>query len=143
MLFVPTCTPMKRTRTTNANHATVAVFQWPALQRPMRAARFFECSSGVMSCSFSALRLRVGRIREGMVEGRKRVRACDVELELLVLPCVGDRDLHAICRLAPEERDLEAFVRAACELCPVDLAGGELEACGCEMRGAHDYLRLD
>ena len=98
MLLVPTCMPTNTDRTTKASQPKTAVFQWLALQRPIRAAKLFECFRGDICCSFSALRLQVvglaqlnaeaeapaGREREWVVEGRERVGACDVELELLV-----------------------------------------------------------
>ena len=39
---------------TNASQPNVAVFQWLALQRPMRAAMFLECFRGDMASSFQA-----------------------------------------------------------------------------------------
>ena len=42
MLFVPTMPPSAKATRTKASQPKVAVFQWPALQRPMRAARLFE-----------------------------------------------------------------------------------------------------
>ena len=41
-VLVPTCMPMAIARTTNASQPKTAVFQWLALQRPMRAAMLFE-----------------------------------------------------------------------------------------------------
>ena len=38
-LFVPTMPPMPKATTTRASQPNVAVFQWFALQRPIRAAR--------------------------------------------------------------------------------------------------------
>ena len=38
-LFVPTMPPSAKATTTKASQPNVAVFQWAALQRPMRAAR--------------------------------------------------------------------------------------------------------
>src|SRR5438045_2621206 len=70
----------------------------------------------------------VGRVRERVVEGRERMRAHDVELEFLVEPCVGDRDLQPVGRLVPEQGDLEAFVLAAREFFPG----------GVYVRGVHD-----
>src|SRR2546423_12293438 len=37
--FVPIAPPTANATTTRASHPKVAVFQWPALQRPTRAAR--------------------------------------------------------------------------------------------------------
>ena len=42
MFFVPTMPPSPKATTTKASQPNVAVFQWCALQRPMRAARL-EC----------------------------------------------------------------------------------------------------
>ena len=42
MFLVPTKLPMKSAATTNASQPKTAVFQWLALQRPMRAAMLFE-----------------------------------------------------------------------------------------------------
>ena len=39
MVFVPTAPPIANAPTTIASQPKVAVFQWAALQRPMRAAR--------------------------------------------------------------------------------------------------------
>src|SRR5438067_910448 len=44
-VFVPTWPPTANATTTSASQPKVAVFQWPALQRPMRAARFECCFS--------------------------------------------------------------------------------------------------
>ena len=66
----------------------------------MRAARPFECFKGVMTFLLSALQLQVGGVavdgvegqalggceREGVVEGRQRIGAVDVELEVVVEP---------------------------------------------------------
>ena len=60
-----------------------------------------------------------GRVRERVMEGRQRVGAGDVELELLVELRVGDGDLHAVGRLAPEETDFDAVAFTHCELSPV------------------------
>src|SRR6476661_3042006 len=42
MFFVPTCMPIASDAITNASQPNTAVFQWLALQRPMRAAMLFE-----------------------------------------------------------------------------------------------------
>jgi hypothetical protein len=39
MFFVPTALPIATAATTNASRPNTAVFQWLALQRPIRAAR--------------------------------------------------------------------------------------------------------
>src|SRR6476659_6104197 len=46
MFFVPTTPPMASEATTNASQPKTAVFQWLALQRPMRAAMLFDCFRG-------------------------------------------------------------------------------------------------
>ena len=40
IVFVPTAPPIPNATRTRASQPNVAVFQWAALQRPMRAARF-------------------------------------------------------------------------------------------------------
>ena len=60
-----------------------------------------------------------GRVREGVVEGRERVGAGDVDLELFVELRVGHGDLDAVGRLAPEETDFDAVAFTECELSPV------------------------
>ena len=60
-----------------------------------------------------------GRVREGVVEGGERFRVGDVEVEALVEPFVGNRDSHAVGRLAPEKRDLEPVAGSSCELFPI------------------------
>src|ERR687898_852497 len=66
---------------------------------------------------------RSPEVAEGVVEGRQRHGARDVELEIDLEPRVGDDEPDPVGRLAPEERDLEAVVVAARELSPV-AAGG-------------------
>src|SRR5829696_10147076 len=66
---------------------------------------------------------RSPEVAEGVVEGRQRVRARDVELEIDLETRVGDDEPDPIGRLAPEERDLEAVVVAARELSPVSAGG--------------------
>src|SRR3954468_151972 len=58
MVFVPTMLPIANAATTNASQPNVAVFQWDALQRPIRAARCFDVPRGVIG-----LRLPFGRGR--------------------------------------------------------------------------------
>src|SRR5947199_8311775 len=48
MFFVLTTLPMNTAATTNTSRPKTAVFQWLALQRPMRAAMLFERFSGDM-----------------------------------------------------------------------------------------------
>ena len=49
IVFVPARPPRAKATRTNANHPNVAVFQWSALQRPIRAARFWVLVTGVMA----------------------------------------------------------------------------------------------
>jgi hypothetical protein len=45
--FVPMALPSMTATTTNASHPKIAVFRCAALQRPMRAARFWDLARGV------------------------------------------------------------------------------------------------
>src|SRR5262249_949529 len=47
--FEPAMPPSAKATTTKASQPKVAVFQWPALQRPMRAARLDEGLTGAIS----------------------------------------------------------------------------------------------
>src|SRR5579884_331341 len=47
--LVPTICPTTRAAATNASQPKTAVFQWLALQRPIRAARLFDCFKGDMA----------------------------------------------------------------------------------------------
>jgi hypothetical protein len=47
--FVPITLPSATATNTNASHPKIAVFRCAALQRPMRAARFWDLARGVMS----------------------------------------------------------------------------------------------
>ena len=67
------------------------------------------------------------RVRERVVEGIERVRAGNVDVELLVERRVGDRDPDSVRRLAPEERDRQPVVIPACEFFPVVDGGGSHE----------------
>ena len=49
MLFVPAIAPRAKTTMTNASQPNVAVFQWSALHRPMRAARLLGLDAD-MAC---------------------------------------------------------------------------------------------
>ena len=63
IVFMPTMPPIPNATTTNASQPNVAVFQWVALQRPMRAAMLrFECVVRDMPSSF-VFELRGGRAR--------------------------------------------------------------------------------
>src|SRR5690349_17778645 len=91
---------------TRASHPKTAVFQWLALQRPMRAAMFLDCCKGDISFLLSAQGLQVeglvGRARnraarrvgERVVVGLERLGGIDAELELLLVEEVEDDDLH-------------------------------------------------
>ena len=46
IVFVPIRFPSANETATNASHPKVAVFQWEALQRPIRAARFLLFLAG-------------------------------------------------------------------------------------------------
>src|ERR1043165_617891 len=48
-VLVPTALPMANAAMTNASHPKTAVFQWLALQRPIRAAMLFERFRGDMA----------------------------------------------------------------------------------------------
>jgi len=52
MLFVPTALPIATAATTNASQPNTAVFQWLALQRPIRAARLYERVEGTWRFPF-------------------------------------------------------------------------------------------
>src|SRR5947208_15728159 len=55
MFFVPTKLPTMTAAMTNASQPKTAVFQWLALQRPMRAAMLFERFRGDMVLSSFAV----------------------------------------------------------------------------------------
>src|SRR5687768_17814247 len=75
--LVPTALPMKTDAITKASQPKTAVFQWPALQRPMRAAKLLLCFNGDMAwdsfrafgvSSDSAIAVPVGMRRPGVFE---------------------------------------------------------------------------
>ena len=96
-----------------------------------------------MSCDFllSALQLQVGGVavggvegqalgrceRERVVEGRQRVGAVDVQLEVVIEPRVGDVTLTASVVRVPEEGDREPVAFTARQLFPLE------ECVGCEV----------
>ncbi len=49
IVFVPAMPPSAKATRTNASQPKVAVFQWSALQRPIRAARFRVLAMEVMA----------------------------------------------------------------------------------------------
>src|SRR5262245_17632867 len=136
---VPRFIAMKSDATTKASQPKTAVFQWLALQRPIRAARFCDCLRGDISYLLSDLRLQIGGLavgeleghalgrceREGVVEGRERVGAADVELEVVIEPGIGDRDLHGAGVGRPEEGDREPVAFAGRQLLPLGHVGDE------------------
>ena len=69
--IVPTMPPSTNATTTDASHPNVAVFQWAALQRPIRAAWFLGCVSGDMRAPFKP----VGAAR-GLGARRRGARRC-------------------------------------------------------------------
>ena len=50
IVFIGSCVAMPKATTTKASQPKTAVFQWLALQRPMRAAMLFECFRGDIAC---------------------------------------------------------------------------------------------
>src|SRR5262245_1144180 len=131
------CIEMKTETATKASQPKTAVFQWLALQRPIRAARFFDCFKGDISFLLSDLRLQIGELtvdgvegdalgggeRERVVEGRQGVGAGDVQLEVVVEPGIGDRDLDCIGRGIPQEGDREPVAVAGRQLLPLGRVG--------------------
>ena len=86
-VLVPITLPSARATNTKASHPKIAIFRWAALQRPMRAARFWDLASGVMASfrdSLGGTRRLAGRMPSGNVATpRLRVglaRAADVRL---------------------------------------------------------------
>src|SRR5262245_2762380 len=134
---VVTFIEMKTERATSASQPNTAVFQWLALQRPIRAARFCDCFSGDTTFLLSDLRLQIeglavdgaegdapGRCeRERVVVGGQGVGPVDVQLEVVVALRVGDRDLHGVGRGRPEEGDREPVAVAGRQLLPLGRVG--------------------
>ena len=54
--FVPTCMPTNTAMTTNASQPKIAVLRWPALQRPILAARLLDFLDGDMTLLRGGLR---------------------------------------------------------------------------------------
>src|SRR3954466_5578253 len=98
MFFVPTFMPIASDAMTNASQPKTAVFQWLALQRPMRAAMLFErfmgdiwrlllrglrrdCFGGGARAG-DELQAAAGRVRVRVVERVHGVRRVDVEIEV-------------------------------------------------------------
>src|SRR5439155_21534575 len=71
MFFVPTKLPRNTAATTNASQPKPAVFQWLALQRPMRAAMLFERFRGDIWTQL--LRLGVSPRSQGDVGAEMRL----------------------------------------------------------------------
>src|SRR2546430_1148276 len=154
IFFVPTCMPIASAKATNASQPNSAVFQWLALQRPIRAARLYVGFKGDTWLLLSAPQLQVvglahriaeadapvGRKRERVLEGGEGVSARDVDFERLVEAAVGDGHLDLAGRLAPEQQDLETVVSPARKLRPV-ATGSRCVGCN-ESRCAHDSCSL-
>ena len=106
--------------------AETAVFQWSALQRPMRAARLRDCVCVGARHVGSSFDVRVlGRVGEGVVEGIEGTVGRDRDLELISDTRVLDRDGERVLDRVPEQQDVDA----------VAVAGGELAGLRCS--GAH------
>src|SRR5438552_14922650 len=86
--FVPTCMPIARATITNASQPKTAVFQWPALQRPMRAARLFDLVKGDMASLSSPLR-GLGGEPEGLAGERAPRDAAALLPEQVGLLCTA------------------------------------------------------
>src|SRR6266540_138374 len=134
--FVPTTMPMANAATTNASQPKTAVFQWLALQRPIRAAMLFERLSGDMSgCSFAWLCVYgicrsahageevdavVRRVGVGVVERVHGLVRRDLDVEVVSALGVEDGDRETVRLRIPEQCDLETVagsnVQLTCQL---------------------------
>src|SRR5207253_6684428 len=98
--FVPTWLPRANASSTSASQPNVAVFQWAALQPPMRAAtlRRLLCLVRNMTVllSVGSRRPSLGGIREGVVEGIERAVRRDRELEAISAEGILDRDRERV-----------------------------------------------
>src|SRR5712691_5622528 len=107
MFLVPTCMPTARDTITNASQPKTAVFQWLALQRPIRAAMLFDFFRGDISsspsrsgvdrfagiaCAGEEVDAEARRVCVGVVEGVHGLRGPDLELE--VVTALGVEDPH-------------------------------------------------
>ena len=107
MVFVPTRPPSPKATRTKASHPKVAVFQWLALQRPMRAARLrLVCVVRGMTALLS------GRVGERVVEGVEGTVGRNRDLELIAGAGVLDRDGQSVLVRVPEQQDVDAVALA-------------------------------
>src|SRR5262245_51581515 len=111
MFLVPTMPPRPKATRTKASQPNVAAFQWSALQRPIRAARFrFVCVVLDISRSSS------GRVGVGVVEGVERAIGRDRDLEAVAGPRVLDGHGQGVLGRMPEQQDVDAVVVASGKL---------------------------
>src|SRR5580765_8532676 len=124
--FVPIWPPRAKATTTRASQPKVAVFQWAALQRPMRAARLrFWFSLRDMRFSFQPL----GGVREGVVEGVEGSVRRNRELEAVSEAVVIDGDRDRVLPGVPEQQDVYAVALACGELAGVRGCGTHVSSC--------------
>src|SRR5436190_13603775 len=115
--------------TRNTSQPKTALFQWLALQRPIRAARLFELLRGdIVVCSLRGLsgneRARAAdvvdaparRVRVWVMEGVEGLGGIDLDVEVVAALGVENGHLYAVRLRLPEQRDLEAVVRAVIQL---------------------------
>src|SRR5436190_3996316 len=110
--------PIPKVTTTRASQPNVAVFQWSALQRPMRAARL----RGRLMISVLAdiwFLLSVGRLSGGVgervVEGVEGAVRGDREAKAIAAAAL-DRHGHGVLARMPEQPHRDAVVFASSEL---------------------------
>src|SRR5215210_3311803 len=87
IVVVPTAPPRAKATKTKAIHPKVAVFQWEALQRPIRAARL-----RLLCLVRDIVRPPSGRVGVRVVEGVERAVGRDRDLEEIVEAAVLDGD---------------------------------------------------
>src|SRR5262245_34260500 len=125
-VFVPTMPPSPKATTTRSSQPKVAVFQWFALQRPMRAARLRGLRLRVVLGDTAVLLSdlpRSGGVGEGVVEGIECALGLDDELEAVSDPGVLDLDGECVLAGVPEQEDVESVALAGRELTCVGGAG--------------------
>src|SRR5687767_3623225 len=117
--LVPTAPPMTTAAITNASQPKVAVFQWLALQRPIRAARLFERFKGVIS----GVSPRYGWVDGGSHRGHAATvrRPCVWKCGL---PHAGGRLSAGRGELAEVRLDLRGEVRGCRRLALKPVHGG-------------------